>query len=230
MTMTAHPALVLNADFRPMSYFPLSLLSWQDAVSAVFSERVSVVAEYDTWARSPSTLALLVLHGMQAVTMFDQVVWPPRERGMTCGGQARISARLSAPELDGLPLLGRPARGEARGGVEGVRSSSRSSVDQSTAVRRRGSRVQIAPRRPIRKVPLEWPATRLENGWAPQGVAFEPSAFRQHGNGRPRGRPYQFEQVRTDTQAATRPDCRSGAFGLRRFEFLLCAPASVAQW
>jgi len=55
MTMTAHPALVLNADFRPMSYFPLSLLSWQDAVSAVFSDRVSVVAEYDTWARSPST-------------------------------------------------------------------------------------------------------------------------------------------------------------------------------
>jgi len=55
MTVTAHPALVLNADFRPMSYFPLSLLSWQDAVHAVFSERVSVVAEYDTWARSPST-------------------------------------------------------------------------------------------------------------------------------------------------------------------------------
>jgi hypothetical protein len=55
MTMTAHPALVLNADFRPMSYFPLSLLSWQDAISAVFTARVSVVAEYDTWARSPST-------------------------------------------------------------------------------------------------------------------------------------------------------------------------------
>ena len=55
MTMTAHPARVLNADFRPMSYFPLSLLSWQDAVHAVFSERVSVVSEYDTWARSPST-------------------------------------------------------------------------------------------------------------------------------------------------------------------------------
>jgi 5-methylcytosine-specific restriction endonuclease McrA len=53
--MTAHPALVLNADFRPMSYFPLSLLSWQDAVHAVFSERVAVVAEYDAWARSPST-------------------------------------------------------------------------------------------------------------------------------------------------------------------------------
>ena len=55
MSMIAHPALVLNADFRPMSYFPLSLLSWQDAVHAVFRERVSVVAEYDAWARSPST-------------------------------------------------------------------------------------------------------------------------------------------------------------------------------
>jgi len=55
MTMMAHPALVLNADFRPMGYFPLSLLSWQDAVQAVFGERVSVVAEYDAWVRSPST-------------------------------------------------------------------------------------------------------------------------------------------------------------------------------
>jgi 5-methylcytosine-specific restriction endonuclease McrA len=55
MSTSAHPALVLNADFRPVSYFPLSLLSWQDAVSAVFSRRVSVVAEYDAWARSPST-------------------------------------------------------------------------------------------------------------------------------------------------------------------------------
>jgi 5-methylcytosine-specific restriction endonuclease McrA len=54
MTLTAHPALVLNADFRPMSYFPLSLLSWQDAVAAVFGERVAVVAEYDHWVRSPS--------------------------------------------------------------------------------------------------------------------------------------------------------------------------------
>jgi hypothetical protein len=32
MTMTAHPALVFNADFRPASHFPLSPLSWQDTV------------------------------------------------------------------------------------------------------------------------------------------------------------------------------------------------------
>ena len=50
-----YPALVLNADFRPLSHFPLSLSSWQDAVTAVITDRVSVVAEYEAWARSPST-------------------------------------------------------------------------------------------------------------------------------------------------------------------------------
>ena len=48
------PALVLNADFRPLSYFPLSVWSWQDAVKAVFLDRVSVLSEYDTRVRSPS--------------------------------------------------------------------------------------------------------------------------------------------------------------------------------
>ena len=49
-----HPALVLNADFRPLSYLPLSLWPWQDAVKAVFLDRVTVLAEYDTVAHSPS--------------------------------------------------------------------------------------------------------------------------------------------------------------------------------
>jgi len=48
------PALVLNADFRPLSYFPLSLWCWQDAVKAVFLDRVSVLSEYDAEVRSPS--------------------------------------------------------------------------------------------------------------------------------------------------------------------------------
>lgn len=50
----ACPALVLNADYRPLSYFPLSLWSWQDAVKAVFLERVDVVSEYDRAVHSPS--------------------------------------------------------------------------------------------------------------------------------------------------------------------------------
>jgi 5-methylcytosine-specific restriction endonuclease McrA len=48
------PALVLNADFRPLSYYPLSLWSWQEAVKAVFLERVDVIAQYDLEVRSPS--------------------------------------------------------------------------------------------------------------------------------------------------------------------------------
>lgn len=50
----AHPALVLNADYRPLSYYPLSLWSWQDAIKAVFLDRVNIVAEYDTAVHSPS--------------------------------------------------------------------------------------------------------------------------------------------------------------------------------
>ena len=49
------PALVLNADYRPLSYFPLSLWSWQDAIKARFLERVDVLAEYDEYVHSPST-------------------------------------------------------------------------------------------------------------------------------------------------------------------------------
>ena len=47
--------------------------------------------------------------------------------------------------------------------------------------------------------------------------------------GRSQDGPHLSEQARTDTQAATRPDCRSGAFGLRRFESC-SVHASVAQW
>ena len=48
------PALVLNADFRPLSYYPLSLWPWQETIKAVFLERVEVVTSYDQMVRSPS--------------------------------------------------------------------------------------------------------------------------------------------------------------------------------
>ncbi|WP_244612564.1 HNH endonuclease, partial [Methylobacterium symbioticum] len=46
--------LVLNADYRPLSYNPLSLWSWKDAFTALFLDRVTLVASYDVEARSPS--------------------------------------------------------------------------------------------------------------------------------------------------------------------------------
>ena len=50
----ACPALVLNADYRPLSYYPLSLWSWQDAIKAVFLDRVNIVSEYERVVRSPA--------------------------------------------------------------------------------------------------------------------------------------------------------------------------------
>ena len=48
------PALVLNADYRPLSYYPLSLWSWQDSIKSVFLDRVIIVSNYDRVVRSPS--------------------------------------------------------------------------------------------------------------------------------------------------------------------------------
>ena len=50
----SYPCLILNADYQPLSYFPLSLWSWQDAVKAVFLDRVAVIDEYEKTVRSAS--------------------------------------------------------------------------------------------------------------------------------------------------------------------------------
>lgn len=48
------PALVLNADYTPLSYYPLSVWPWQTAIKAVFLERVDIVASYEREVHSPS--------------------------------------------------------------------------------------------------------------------------------------------------------------------------------
>ncbi len=53
-TLQDSPALVLNADFRPLSYFPLSVWPWQEAIKAAVLGRVNIVAVYDRVVRSPS--------------------------------------------------------------------------------------------------------------------------------------------------------------------------------
>ena len=55
MTSNGNPTLVLNADFRPLSYYPLSLCSWQDSIKSVFLKRVLVIECYDKKISSPST-------------------------------------------------------------------------------------------------------------------------------------------------------------------------------
>jgi len=46
---------VLNADYRPLSYYPLSLWPWQEAVKAAWLDRVDIVSEYDEEVHSPTT-------------------------------------------------------------------------------------------------------------------------------------------------------------------------------
>jgi 5-methylcytosine-specific restriction endonuclease McrA len=48
------PALVLNADYTPLSYYPLSLWPWQTAIKAVFLDRVDIVSSYEREVHSPS--------------------------------------------------------------------------------------------------------------------------------------------------------------------------------
>lgn len=45
-SLDGYPCLVLNADYQPLSYVPLSLWSWQDAIKAVFLGKVTVVDVY----------------------------------------------------------------------------------------------------------------------------------------------------------------------------------------
>ena len=54
MMLDRYPALVLNADFRPVSLFPLELKNAKEAIKNVWEDTVSVVAEYDQIVRSPS--------------------------------------------------------------------------------------------------------------------------------------------------------------------------------
>ncbi|MBL4870574.1 MAG: HNH endonuclease [Robiginitomaculum sp.] len=51
----SYPCLILNADYQPLSYFPLSLWSWQDAIKAVYLRRVNIVDMYEQCVRSTST-------------------------------------------------------------------------------------------------------------------------------------------------------------------------------
>ena len=88
------PALLLNADYRPLSYMPLSVLPWQDAVRAVWRGAVVVVAEHDRAVRSPSramrlpaVLALKVYAPLARVPAFTRfnVFLRDRWRCQYCG-------------------------------------------------------------------------------------------------------------------------------------------------
>ncbi len=76
--LSAHPALVLNADYRPLSYLPLSLWTWQEAIKAAFADRVDVVAEYEAEVHSPS-----ISMKIPSVVVLKDYVKPARSAAFT---------------------------------------------------------------------------------------------------------------------------------------------------
>ena len=101
------PALVLNADFRPLSYFPLSVWDWQDTIKAVVAKRVNVISEYDMEVRSP-TFALR----LPSVISLKEYVAPARRPAFT-RFNVFLRDRLVCQDCDGtfpanMPLLRAP--------------------------------------------------------------------------------------------------------------------------
>ena len=66
------PALVLNADYRPLSYYPLSLWSWQDSIKSVYLDRVSIVSYCGS--KSELTFDHLLPRSKGGKTDWDNVV------------------------------------------------------------------------------------------------------------------------------------------------------------
>ena len=88
------PALVLNADYTPLSYYPLSLWPWQTAVKAMFLERVDVVAHYDREVHSPS-----IAMKLPSVIALRDYVRPTNIRpspGSTCSSATNSAASIAA--------------------------------------------------------------------------------------------------------------------------------------
>src|SRR4030081_4007750 len=48
------PVLVLNADFRPLSYYPLSLWSWQGGNQAGVFHSGNIIAHYEPAGHTPA--------------------------------------------------------------------------------------------------------------------------------------------------------------------------------
>ncbi|MEM1302484.1 MAG: HNH endonuclease [Pseudomonadota bacterium] len=164
-----HPALVLNADYRPLSYYPLSLWPWQDAIKAAWLERVDIVAEYDEYVRSPSTQIKI-----PSVVVLKDYVKPQKRVAFTrfnlflrdefscqyCGAKGDLTFDHVVPR--------------ARGGVTSwenvVAACSRCNLKKgSRSLRESGLSLRKPPRQPaseeLRNMGRKFPPNYLHESW-----------------------------------------------------------------
>lgn len=95
---TARRTLVLNADFRPLGTWPLSLVTAAEAITTVYRDRAVVVDEWEEVFRSPSremrvpkVIALRVYQHVSADPKFCRrsILLRDRFRCQYCGHQFR---------------------------------------------------------------------------------------------------------------------------------------------
>ena len=164
-----HPALVLNADYRPLSYYPLSLWPWQDAIKAAWLDRVDIVAEYDEYVRSPSTQIRI-----PSVVVLKDYVKPQKRVAFTrfnlflrdefscqyCGAKGDLTFDHVVPR--------------ARGGITSwenvVAACSRCNLKKgSRSLKQSGLSLRKAPRQPaseeLRNMGRKFPPNFLHDSW-----------------------------------------------------------------
>ncbi len=164
-----HPALVLNADYRPLSYYPLSLWPWQEAVKAVWLERVDIVAQYDAVVHSPTTQMRL-----PSVVVLKAYVKPRAQVAFTrfnlflrdeftcqyCGARGDLTFDHVVPR--------------ARGGITSwenvVAACSPCNLRKGAkSLREAGMRLSRPPRRPgaeeLRNIGRRFPPNMLHESW-----------------------------------------------------------------
>ncbi|MFV2003280.1 MAG: HNH endonuclease [Paracoccaceae bacterium] len=164
-----HPALVLNADYRPLSYYPLSLWPWQEAVKAAYLERVDIVMEYDAVVRSP-----IITIKIPSVVVLKDYVRPQKRVAFTrfnlflrdefccqyCGAKGELTFDHVVPR--------------SRGGVTSwrnvVAACSRCNLQKGArSLAQAGLHLRKPPRRPaaeqLRNMGRKFPPNHLHQTW-----------------------------------------------------------------
>ncbi|WP_372892866.1 HNH endonuclease [Rhodosalinus sp.] len=164
-----HPSLVLNADYRPLSYYPLSLWPWQEAVKAVWLDRVRIVAEYEDKVHSPSTEIRI-----PSVVVLKEYVKPRKRVAFTrfnlflrdefacqyCGATHDLTFDHVVPRASGgvtswENVVAACAKCNLRKGAKSLRQS--------------GMRLRKPPRRPgaeeLRNLGRKFPPNHLHESW-----------------------------------------------------------------
>lgn len=76
-----HPVLLLNADYRPLETFPLSLLNQEKAIKGIYEDTHILVAEYPIQIHSPSvTMNLPSVVALKHYVKRPKPEYPPFNR------------------------------------------------------------------------------------------------------------------------------------------------------